>query len=63
MNDRPTVSHLLQRLSAHLRVVYPDHDCALLAERIGDLFWPDSSEIIKRRPIEILKYEGLNGAL
>lgn len=51
MNDRATINHLLQRLTAHLRVVYPDHDCEMLAERIVSLFWPDTSTMIKRRKI------------
>ena len=51
MNDRATIDHLLQRLSAHLGVVYPDHDCSALAERIANLFWPDQNKIIKRRKI------------
>jgi len=51
MNDRATIDHLLQRLSAHLAVVYPDHDCSALAERIVNLFWPDPNKIIKRKKI------------
>ncbi len=51
MNDRATIDHLLQRLSAHLGVLYPDQDCSALAERIVNLFWPDPNNIIKRRKI------------
>jgi len=51
MNDRTTVNHLLQRLTLHLRVIYPAHDCDRLAERMVDLFWPDKSKMIKRRKI------------
>lgn len=51
MNDRTTINHLLQRLTLHLRVIYPDHDCDRLAERIVDLFWPDKGQMIKRRKI------------
>ena len=51
MNDRATIDHLLQRLAAHLTVVYPDHDCSVLADRIFDLFWPDKSQLIDRREI------------
>ncbi|MEP3724036.1 MAG: sugar phosphorylase [Parasphingorhabdus sp.] len=51
MNDRPTIDHLLHRLSGHLGAVYPDHDCDRLAQRIVDLFWPDKSQIITRSEI------------
>lgn len=51
MNDRPTIDHLLHRLSGHLGAVYPDHDCDALAQRIVDLFWPDKSQIITRSEI------------
>tara|TARA_R110002074_G_scaffold37052_1_gene100803 strand:+ start:2924 stop:4687 length:1764 start_codon:yes stop_codon:yes gene_type:complete len=51
MNDQGTINHLSKRLSSHLQVVYPDHDCEALAERIIDLFWPDKSTMIKRRKI------------
>tara|TARA_R110000824_G_scaffold13280_5_gene57911 strand:- start:48854 stop:50617 length:1764 start_codon:yes stop_codon:yes gene_type:complete len=51
MNDRATIDHLLQRLSAHLGVIYPEHDCDVLSERIINLFWPDKSKMIKRRKI------------
>jgi sucrose phosphorylase len=51
MNDQGTINHLSKRVSSHLQVVYPDHDCEALAERIIDLFWPDKSTMIKRRKI------------
>ena len=51
MNDRATITHLLQRLSAHLGALYPDDDCDGLAERIVNLFWPDRGKMIKRRKI------------
>lgn len=51
MNDRATFDHLLQRLTAHLGAVYPDHDCEQLAGRIVDLFWSDKSEMIPRSEI------------
>jgi len=51
MSDRATISHLLQRLSAHLAAIYPDHDCDGLAERIVNLFWPDKGKMIKRQKI------------
>ncbi|WP_417616013.1 sugar phosphorylase [Parasphingorhabdus sp.] len=51
MNDRATITHLLQRLSAHLGALYPDDDCDGLAERIVDLFWPDKDKMIKRKKI------------
>ncbi|WP_222102956.1 sugar phosphorylase [Sphingorhabdus sp. SMR4y] len=51
MNDRATIDHLLQRLTAHLGAVYPDHDCEALAGRIVDLFWPDKSKMIPRSEI------------
>ncbi|MEH6715604.1 sugar phosphorylase [Parasphingorhabdus flavimaris] len=51
MNDRATIDHLLQRLTAHLGAVYPDHDCEALAKRIVDLFWPDKSKMIQRSEI------------
>lgn len=51
MNDQGTINHLSKRIASHLQVVYPDHDCLLLAERIIDLFWPDKSKMIKRRKI------------
>ncbi|AMO73306.1 alpha-amylase [Sphingorhabdus sp. M41] len=45
------MTHLLQRLSAHLEAVYPDQDCDALAERIVNLFWPEKGKMIKRRKI------------
>ncbi|WP_156472158.1 sugar phosphorylase [Sphingorhabdus sp. M41] len=51
MKDRATITHLLQRLSAHLEAVYPDQDCDALAERIVNLFWPEKGKMIKRRKI------------
>lgn len=51
MNDRATIDHLLHRLSAQLKLLYPEHDCEALAERIIDLFWSDKDKIIKRQDI------------
>jgi hypothetical protein len=59
MNDRASISHLLQRLSAHLAAIYPDHDCDGLAERIVNLFWPDKGKMIRRQKIANLRGQPL----
>lgn len=51
MNDRATIDHLLHRLSAQLKLLYPEHDCEALAEHIIDLFWSDKDKMIQRQDI------------
>jgi len=51
MSDRTTIDHLLHRLSVSLKLLYPDHDCDALAQRIVDQFWDDQGDIIQRAEI------------
>lgn len=51
MNNRPTIDHLNQRITAQLALLYPDHDAGKLAEKIVDIFWPDTDRMIKRQDI------------
>ncbi|WP_373492116.1 sugar phosphorylase [Parasphingorhabdus sp.] len=51
MSDRATIDHLTKRISAHLRMIYPGHDCDMLADNIVHRFWPNTGRMIKRRKI------------
>lgn len=51
MIDRATIDHLLHRLSAQLKLLYPEHDCDALAERIVNLFWSDKDKMMQRQDI------------
>ncbi len=51
MNDRATIDHLMHRLSAQLKLLYPEHDCDALTKRIIDLFWSDKAQVIERQEI------------
>ncbi len=41
MTDQPVFDHLLQRLSAMLHILYPDHDSVALARQVIQRFWPE----------------------
>lgn len=51
MTDRATLEHLQSRLSAHLGILYPNHDTAALADQMIDRFWSDRTQMIKRTDI------------
>ncbi|MEP3227274.1 MAG: sugar phosphorylase [Parasphingorhabdus sp.] len=51
MNEQTTIGRLHQRMSAQLRLLYPDHDVEKLADDIISQFWPEPDEIIPREDI------------
>lgn len=51
MNDRATTDYLLHRLSAQLKLLYPDHDSHAIAAKIIDCFWPNEDKMIKREQV------------
>ena len=51
MTDPAALDHLLHRLSAHLGLLYPEHDREALAQRVIRAFWPGTQQDIRQPDI------------